>query len=247
MKIIEKKCPNCGAKLEFNLEDKETKCKYCNSEFIIENNNENSKKINMDDIDLKFAKRVTKLHFLFVGIVTLLIIGTFIFIMFMIFTSFKSFNKSSNFFDKEHAETKKDEQSLKDITSEMDEKFSNKAVKELDKWKGYTTTYERVGEPEKVGFYYLKNSVSVKLIYVYKQEFSNGVENKTIYAAVSFVGISVDSIGATPFVDTNKIDLNENEYVYGYENIEDLYDSVINSTKSFNFNALATDGLYIEK
>ncbi len=36
MKLIEKKCPNCGASLSFNSNDKEVTCKYCNVSFEIE-------------------------------------------------------------------------------------------------------------------------------------------------------------------------------------------------------------------
>jgi uncharacterized protein YbaR (Trm112 family) len=36
MKLVEKKCPNCGAGLSFNTGDKEVTCKYCNAVFDIE-------------------------------------------------------------------------------------------------------------------------------------------------------------------------------------------------------------------
>ena len=36
MKLIEKKCPNCGASLEFNDSDKSCKCQYCHRAFEIE-------------------------------------------------------------------------------------------------------------------------------------------------------------------------------------------------------------------
>jgi len=36
MKLIEKKCPNCGASLSFDSTDKEVTCKYCNVSFEIE-------------------------------------------------------------------------------------------------------------------------------------------------------------------------------------------------------------------
>ena len=36
MRIIEKKCPNCGAALEFNETDKSCKCNYCKRSFEIE-------------------------------------------------------------------------------------------------------------------------------------------------------------------------------------------------------------------
>ena len=36
MKLVEKKCPNCGASLSFDSDDKEVICKYCNNSFEIE-------------------------------------------------------------------------------------------------------------------------------------------------------------------------------------------------------------------
>ena len=36
MKLIEKKCPNCGAKLSFENTDKEVTCKYCDMSYEIE-------------------------------------------------------------------------------------------------------------------------------------------------------------------------------------------------------------------
>ena len=40
MRLIEKKCPNCGSSLSFGPNDKETKCAYCNASFEIERENE---------------------------------------------------------------------------------------------------------------------------------------------------------------------------------------------------------------
>ena len=36
MRLVEKKCPNCGAKLSFEKTDKEVTCKYCNRSYEIE-------------------------------------------------------------------------------------------------------------------------------------------------------------------------------------------------------------------
>ena len=78
MRIIEKKCPNCGAKLEFNVGDKETKCKYCNSGFIIEDNNTSEKKFSLDNINLKYIKNFTIIHMIITGVIMLLIVSTFL-------------------------------------------------------------------------------------------------------------------------------------------------------------------------
>lgn len=40
MKLVQKKCPNCGANLEFDKDDTETTCSYCNAKFAIERENE---------------------------------------------------------------------------------------------------------------------------------------------------------------------------------------------------------------
>ena len=52
MKLIEKTCPKCGANLEFEPGAKEVKCSYCNKEFIIEGNDNNSENFNSEDIKL---------------------------------------------------------------------------------------------------------------------------------------------------------------------------------------------------
>lgn len=36
MRLVEKKCPNCGGELKFSFEDKETRCEYCGKSFEIE-------------------------------------------------------------------------------------------------------------------------------------------------------------------------------------------------------------------
>ena len=250
MKIIEKKCPNCGASLEFKIGDKETKCKYCNSNFIIEDNNKDDKDFDINNINLKFAKTAFIIHFIIAGIIILVVLLTIVFMIINMSKSFSDTKKGLDFDIFEDTEEKKaseEKQSLDEITADLDEKLSKEALNNLGTWTGYLTTYKIQGDYEKVGYYYLKNSVSVKIVYVYKTTYSNGSESKEVYKAVSFVGLSLDGLGQTAFVDTNKYNLNDNEYAYGYESIEDLYNKVIKSTKSFNFKVLATDGLYIEK
>ena len=36
MKLIQKRCPNCGAKLKFDKNDDEVTCQYCETSFEIE-------------------------------------------------------------------------------------------------------------------------------------------------------------------------------------------------------------------
>ena len=36
MKLVEKKCPSCGAQLEFEPEDVKVKCEYCGHIFLMD-------------------------------------------------------------------------------------------------------------------------------------------------------------------------------------------------------------------
>ena len=232
MKIIEKKCPNCGATLEFNVGDKETKCKYCGSEFIIEDNNESKKKFNVDNVTLKFVKTFTTVHFIMVGIISLIIIATFIFIFAHITRSFDNINSPFDSFFTTKKE-KKDTLKITDITDDMNDEYETAARREIGNWKGYLKTFE-------------KASVSVKLVYVLKSTYKNNSEEKTVYTALSFVGMSLDSISDTPFIDSKAYYLNDNEYVYGYESIEKLYKNQVKKQKKLGYKVVATKDLYIE-
>lgn len=250
MRIIEKKCPNCGANLEFNVGDKETKCKYCNTGFIIEDNNTNEKKFSLDNINLKYIKTFTIFHMIITGIIILVIILTFIFVFSDIFRMTTNEDKSSKFFDffeiveKQKEKSKeKSKPKLSEISKELDNKLEKSSKESDQEMKGYLITYKQVGEYERVGFYYLKNAVSVKIVYVLKTTYTNEAETKDVYKAFNFVGMSIDSIGTTPFKNNKIIKLNGTEFTYGYSSLEDLFDNaVVNQSKGYKM--VATSNLY---
>ena len=85
MKLVEKKCPNCGADLKFDKEDTEIRCKYCDTCYEIQRD------ASLDDLvknvfdandfilHRKMINRVGKGIFIFAGIMFV-----FIFVMFII-------------------------------------------------------------------------------------------------------------------------------------------------------------------
>ena len=94
MRIIEKKCPNCHANLEFDVGETNVKCSNCRRAYAIEYGKDfvdpevqlKSKDIQLkilDDIDnsLKFKKIITIIVFvlMFAIIVSSIIFSTFIF------------------------------------------------------------------------------------------------------------------------------------------------------------------------
>lgn len=250
MKIIEKKCPNCGADLEFKIDDKEAKCKYCNSEFIIENNNVNSNKINASDITLKYVKTFTKIHFAVTIIASIIIFVIFIIVGVNIFNFHK--NGFDSFFGDDTDNTpaifnksKEIKISTDDVTSEMREELLEASLEEIESWKGYQTSYEK-SNSEEFGFYYLKNSVSIEIVYVLKTTYSDGTDSKDIYTAIQFFGNSLDTLSYNPYISTELCHLNDTEYAYGFESLEALYNKVVKSKKNLNYKIVATDNLYIK-
>ena len=87
MKLIQKKCPNCGANLEFDKEDKEVNCKYCNTTFLIDKDDNNLlDALNPEFFNLqrKRVQRMSSIVFIFSFIIFIIIIMVFVFTFFRI-------------------------------------------------------------------------------------------------------------------------------------------------------------------
>lgn len=84
MKLIEKKCPNCGAGLEFKDNDKNCKCSHCGSSFEIERD---TNKADLDEqFDLKPLDRsfsiLAFVIYLFIFVVVFGLIAVILHILF---------------------------------------------------------------------------------------------------------------------------------------------------------------------
>ena len=80
MELIEKKCPNCGASLEFKDTDTSCSCQYCHRNFIIEKN----KALDGEDFDRQFdlkelEKNMAATNMVIFTVGVILIIGVIIF------------------------------------------------------------------------------------------------------------------------------------------------------------------------
>ena len=97
MKIIEKKCPNCGAGLSFGDTDKSCKCEYCHREFEIEREEDDTYNL----IDPKSMEKVAKVGITVVAASFLIPIVIFIiamvgFVVILLSTSKNDFNSNSH-------------------------------------------------------------------------------------------------------------------------------------------------------
>lgn len=233
MKIIEKKCPNCGADLKFKIGDKEAKCKYCNTEFIIEDNNKDSDNFDLNNVVLneKFIKAFGIAHLSIFIIISVIAISMFITIGLIIKNEFDTNNKSV-------------EININEIDKNVQEKLYKAAKNDIKIWDSMHRKYELQGDYEDHGYYYLKNKYGIKIIYILKYTYKNDENSKTIYTAFTFSGKSIDSLNYKPFIDTNRIKLDSFDYVYGYESTEELFDNVVRKEKSNGYKIKGTKGLY---
>ena len=90
MKIIEKKCPNCGANLEFDVGEKNVKCSSCRKMLAIEYDKDkftsSDDNLESKDIKLKVIHRIFSIFFLVWLLIALVIVSSFIAVGYGIFT-----------------------------------------------------------------------------------------------------------------------------------------------------------------
>lgn len=56
MKLLKLSCPNCGAELQNNIENGKIRCKYCNTEFLLDNEVTHVKYDNPNEAGYEFEK-----------------------------------------------------------------------------------------------------------------------------------------------------------------------------------------------
>lgn len=129
MKIIEKKCPNCGANLDFKVGERDIQCASCRRKYAVEYGNVDfdqlSKKakdaLEAADINLRPARRM--MVAIFVVFIILLIVGAVI--------SAISIANSRNWFDQQVDQSQREfEQKSQEMIEESQREHEQK-VKEL--------------------------------------------------------------------------------------------------------------------
>jgi len=239
MRLIEKKCPNCGANLEFNENDKSCKCTYCKRSFEIERDLNDVEKFNLiyDKIH-KPMKWFMFIPFIFVFIIIVIIIVTNIF-------SFRNFHKD---FDN-------DNNPIKDIMDVVDEKnklitdvseLTNDDLEDLDH-KSFsvlnqdvvgrsdtTYNYQKTGDPRLEKIYVASKEDSNRVISIYKviyHNFFNQTDQQTVFVPVIFEDVKQDVLfslanGKNPAPEYY-FNSDQSSYIYAYKSFEDAYNGIV--------------------
>ena len=245
MRIIEKKCPNCGAGLEFDENAKSCKCDYCKRTFEIERENTDKKNLSASDFNLNEFKGPMKVFTsvtVIVSIIMFIIVGSgIIFIGSLVFRSVSSQvnggellqnvdqldNNDYGAFDQEAYHTiSSDGSDLDDYHLDMN----------VNRQKIYIA-YKKGNKKEKTKD---KNIIIV----VYKAKYKKIFNNENTYnllVPIVYEDLKDDKYGGDSLVfqlDNGSVkapeyyfNLEHSEYAYGYKDIETLEKDLIKPLK----------------
>ena len=226
MRIIEKKCPNCGASLEFDDKAKSCKCEYCKRSFEIERENYVNGEYNYNLTQKKFSNIFLIVFFI-----------VFAFIAFCGFTIFKSIHFSS--FDKD----KKLYTNVNEIDSQALTVLDGKAYWDIEKADVEIDEYglEAPVKRNKIYVAYNKKEKKNSIIVVYKATYKLTFDRDrvTILVPIIYNNIKNDNMGTDIAFENGYVkgpeyylNLEHSEYARGYQDIESLEKEVINPLKN---------------
>ena len=226
MKLIEKKCPNCGAGLEFKDSDKNCKCTHCGSSFEIER--DSSKPDSIEQFDLKPMGKVFSIFYAlsFIESAVIFVIAAVVFgiIFFGIYNSEVSNNKyvsSANSLsnsDISHIEH----------SSKMKISYRGEGMND------HNHSYYRSSEPRREKLYVAYKNDGNYIIVIYKatyHDFFHQENSYTVYVPIVYENVKGDiafNLGDGE-VRAPEYYFNEEKtsYTYGYASFEEAYNGVV--------------------
>lgn len=197
MKLIEKKCPNCGASLEFSETAKSCKCEYCHRAFEIERDNNLDVSDIAEQFNLNELATPAKPAFAIFGIGAILLIVVSIVFFGFIFSSFnesrKSIEKSINN-QWNDIQTNAIATNISDLSNTTLKDFSKKAYSELDVKGEHSNKYSFNIEDDEVYKYILASKGNTNYLYVVEKalyiNFFNANEKASAFVPVKFENVT---------------------------------------------------------
>lgn len=231
MNLVEKKCPNCGANLSFDENDKSCKCEYCKREFEIERDTDSIDKINLIYHDI--TKNVSK-GFKYISIIYFIVF--FVIAMVLSIVSFSIFHSNED--NTSILENNDDSsfylQSLNDISNFDYEFIDTNSKIAIGSETNSNFYFHKVGNSKRICIYLLHNDNGNMLIPIYKDIYSDGEITYTLYIPVIYENIKVEHGSIAHDIANAKVsapqyffNLEHTEYSVGYQDIDKLYDDLI--------------------
>ena len=240
MKLIEKKCPNCGASLEFSETAKSCKCDYCHRAFEVErDNNGVNIDFNLSELEAP-AKAISKAFIIIFSLI-------FIFIVSVVVLSFHGTSNNKDVFG-EKKDNKVIASNIKNIDNSSVKLLESEASSFNDVKGENSTKYSYKVEDNEVYKYILaykdkKNYVFIvqKALYI---NFFNSDDRKTVYIPIKFENVyskldqfedSTENIIDGAKVDAPEFYLNDEKTSYirgGYADYNQFVEEKINTLKN---------------
>lgn len=254
MRLIEKKCPNCGAELKFGFEDKETKCEYCGKSFEIERTTEEKKDLYNADNYKIFEDATQTISkglgvFFLIPVIFIFVVGIIIFVSLRIFSARPSHEtkveerkivdnetiEEMNKKEEEYQKTAEDKLkeagfvlSFSDLSKQNISDIKDNSIsilnKELERNDAFLFPY---GKWSYVGMYLVTNDRGNNLFDVYKINFKINGKQYAYYAGIRYLGVKV--------ID-GKLAMDMNGFILGSSNMRSgkyRYTFGYDSTKDF--------------
>ena len=237
MRLIEKKCPNCGADLEFDENAKSCKCSYCKRSFEIERDVNDLEKINLvfDKVE-KPVKAMFIIPFVF-AIVIFLIVFCSIFFGFRRQTN--TGNKQNELPDiedilEENNTIIKDASEL--TTENMDDlerQASSVLHQSVTGRQDTTYSFSTTGDPRLQNTYVASKENENKVVLIYSVIYQNFFHQEQQYTV--FIPAVIENVKANTFLTTKaknpspEFYLNDEHstYVYAYGSEDEAYNGVL--------------------
>ncbi len=245
MKLIEKTCPKCGANLEFTEGEKKVKCAYCNTSFLIEEDKNAANGYHL----INKAASVAKTVIITSSIIFVVIVAAIVAIVISINHSFSKIDKPDfDFFhqlDEKSDDIFEDDKpkfSLKDISTEDQEKLAKKSLAKIKEWQ-HPVFVNFIGNKH-LGIYLSIEDGETKLYDVFELQYSDDTNVYNVYTAVeyndpSYKNKTLTTDSGNVFGGLIRVG---NETLWGYDSIETLYGNI---DTSYSDKITATEGLYI--
>lgn len=269
MKLVQRKCPNCGASLSFDEEAKKVTCEYCKQTLTIERE-ENHNNFDTTDFSLHVAKYYEKKNNNFGKkvAITIVIVLVLVFVVSCISILNRELNRELEEMDRKSTENSNRQEELKkqytlsiaDIDEKSLELFHKETKRQLDEDSTFLPRDSKETEWEPIGIYLL---VSKKmdnyhermnmLFDVYKKTYTVNNQQINSYSArryddlkLSSDKIVIHSFSGRSLYIMNFINGGMSYFTSGYETMEELYTKEIRQYIG-DYTITATDGLYMEK
>lgn len=241
MKLIEKKCPNCGANLEFKDSDKSCKCGHCGSSFEIERDT------NISDLAEQFdLKPIGKVFSIFYTLsfiesaIIFIFVAVFIGVIFFQIKNVSDVNKNKETSLFGDGKLISDVKKLSSADIGIITQAASSKINHLGEGVNNSKhSYKLAGKAKREKIYVAYKKDGNYLIVIYKaiyHDFFHQEDSYTVFVPVVFENVREDDYFSLGDGDVSAPEFyfnsDKTSYTYGYSSFEEAYNGTLKPLES---------------